>query len=100
MSAPADHPPSADLSLLALLRFLGRNKKTIFLTVIAATLGGVVLALNLPTKYRADVVVAPAEAGGSLGDLGGLGGLGGLASLAGVNLGGSTGKKTQEAWGY
>lgn len=100
MSAPTDHSPSADLSLLALLRFLGRNKKTISLTVIAATLSGVLLAFSLPPRYRADVVVAPAEGGGGVGDLGGLGGLTGLASLAGVNLGGSTGKKSQEALEY
>jgi uncharacterized protein involved in exopolysaccharide biosynthesis len=97
MSVPTEYAPSADLSLLALLRFLGRNKKTVWLTTIAATLGGIALALYLPPKYRADVVVAPAEGGSNLGDMGGLGG---LASLAGINIGGATGKKSQEALEY
>jgi uncharacterized protein involved in exopolysaccharide biosynthesis len=97
MSAPTDYPPSADLSLLALLRFLGRNKKIVLFTMIAATVAGIVLAFNLAPKYRADVVVAPAEGGSSLGDMGGLSG---LASLAGINIGGATGKKSQEALEY
>jgi uncharacterized protein involved in exopolysaccharide biosynthesis len=97
MSASADYRASEDLSLVALLRFLGRNKKTVFWTVVVAILGGVVLAYSLAPKYRADVVVAPAEGGGNVGDLGGLGG---LASLAGINLGGATGKKSQEALEY
>jgi LPS O-antigen subunit length determinant protein (WzzB/FepE family) len=97
MSVPTEYAPSADLSLVALLRFLGRNKKTVLLAMIVAALGGIVLAFNLTPKYRADVVVAPAEGGGSVGDMGGLGG---LASLAGINLGGGTGKKTQEALEY
>lgn len=97
MSASPEYPISEDLSLLAALRFLGRNKKTVSLTMIVAMLGGVVLAYTLAPKYRADVVVAPAEGGSSVGDLGGLGG---LASLAGINIGGGTGKRTQEALEY
>jgi uncharacterized protein involved in exopolysaccharide biosynthesis len=97
MSALTEDPPSADLSLLALLRFLGRNKKTVLFAMIAAAAGGIVLAFNLAPTYRADVVVAPAEGGSSVGDMGGLGG---LASLAGINLGGGTGKKSQEALEY
>jgi uncharacterized protein involved in exopolysaccharide biosynthesis len=97
MSAPAEYPPSADLSLLALLRFLGRNKKTVWLTTIAATIAAIVLTFYLPPRYRADVVVAPAEGESGLGDTGGLGG---LASLAGINIGGGAGKKSQEALEY
>jgi uncharacterized protein involved in exopolysaccharide biosynthesis len=97
VSTPTEYSPSADLSLLALLRFLGRNKKTVWLTTIAAAICGTVLAFYLAPKYRADVVVAPAEGGAGVGDLGGLGG---LASLAGINLPGGTGKKSQEALEY
>jgi uncharacterized protein involved in exopolysaccharide biosynthesis len=97
MNVPTEYPPSADLSLLALLRFISRNKKTVSLITIAATVIGIVLAFTLAPRYRADVVVAPAEGGGLPGDMGGLGG---LASLAGINLGAGTGKKTQEALEY
>ena len=95
MSAPTEDPPSADLSLLALLRFLGRNKKPVWLTMIAATIAAIVLAFYLPPRYRADVVVAPAEGGSSVGDMGGLGG---LASLAGINIAEGRAKRVRRLW--
>ena len=61
---------------------------------LAAT---VALAFALTPKYRAEVVVEPADSSSGLGDLGQLGG---LASLAGINLGGAGGKKSDSALEY
>ena len=85
-----------DLSMLALLRFLGRHKKLLALCVVLFAVGGTALAFIMKPKYRADVVVAPAEGSSGVGDLGGLGG---LASLAGINIG-TGNKKIEEALEY
>ena len=85
--------PSGDLSLMVLVRFLGRHKTGLAVWVIAFSVAATLLAFVLTPKYRAEIVVAPAEGSSNIGDLGGLGG---LASLAGINIGGA-GKKGAEA---
>lgn len=56
----------------------------------------IIFALSLPNKYRAEVVLAPAQE-----QAGGLGGLaaqyGGLAAMAGINLGGGASKDIDQA---
>jgi uncharacterized protein involved in exopolysaccharide biosynthesis len=94
MSAAADD--GRDLSLIALMRFLGANKAILALSFVLFAAAGTVIAFTLTPKYHADVVVSPAEGAGGSGELGGLGG---LASLAGINLGGG-GKKSEEALEY
>ncbi|SRR6266404_901015 len=97
MSEPADSPGN-DLSLMELLRFLGRHKLILVICVVVFTAGAVVLAFVMKPKYRSEVVVFPAESSSGLG--GELGQLGGLASLAGINIGGAGGKKSEEALEY
>jgi uncharacterized protein involved in exopolysaccharide biosynthesis len=93
-------PPQNDLSLLAIVRFLGRHMALISVFVVIFTAGAVGLAFILTPMYRSEVVVSPADtsSGGLGGDLGGQ--LGGLASLAGINIGGAGGKKSDEALAY
>lgn len=95
MIEPAEHA-SGDLSLLALLRFLGRQKVLIAIWMSVFTAAGAVLAFTVTPKYSAEIVLFPAEGSASVGDMGGLGG---LASLAGINIGGG-GKKSEEAVEY
>jgi uncharacterized protein involved in exopolysaccharide biosynthesis len=97
MSELVDSPRN-DLSLLELLRFLGRHKVVLAIYVGLFTAGAGALAFALTPKYRAEVVVSPAEGSSGLGELGGQ--LGGLASLAGINLGGGGSKKSDEALEY
>lgn len=87
-----------DLSLLAVWRFLCRNAAIMSISVAVVTIGAVVLAFWLTPKYRAEVVISPAESPTGLGQLGGQ--LGDLASLAGINLGGSANRKSEEALEY
>ena len=89
--------PRHDLSLMALLAFMGRHRLIIAGCVVLFTLGATALAFILTPKYRAEVVVEPADSSSGLGDLGQLGG---LASLAGINLGGAGGKKSDSALEY
>jgi uncharacterized protein involved in exopolysaccharide biosynthesis len=97
MSELVDSPRN-DLSLLELLWFLGRHKVILAIYVCLFTAGAGALAFTLTPKYRAEVVVSPAEGSSGLGELGGQ--LGGLASLAGINLGGGGSKKSDEALEY
>jgi uncharacterized protein involved in exopolysaccharide biosynthesis len=85
-----------DLSLLAMLRFMNRHKMVIGTITAVFIFGAVGLSYMLTPKYRAEVVVEPADSGSGLGDLGQFGG---LASLAGINIGGG-GKKSDEALEY
>jgi uncharacterized protein involved in exopolysaccharide biosynthesis len=94
MSELADAPRN-DLSLLAMLQFVGRNYLVLAVYVIIFTVASVVLAFTLTPMYRSEVVVSPADGTSGLGELSGQ--LGGLASLAGINLGGGGGKKSDEA---
>lgn len=94
MSELADAPRN-DLSLLAMLQFVGRHYLVLAVYVIIFTAASVVLAFTLTPMYRSEVVVSPADGTSGLGELGGQ--LGGLASLAGINIGGGGGKKSDEA---
>jgi len=87
-----------NLSLLALWKFLGRNAAVVWTCVAIVTVGAVVLAFLLTPKYRAEVVISPAESSSGLGNLGNQ--LGDLASLAGINLGGAGNRKSDEALEY
>lgn len=87
--------PQKDLSLMELLRFLGRHRVILAVYVVIFTAGAAILAFTLTPKYRSEVVVSPAEGSSGIGELGGQ--LGGLASLAGINIGGGGGKKSEEA---
>ena len=87
-----------DLSLLAVWKFLCRNTAIVLISVAVVTAGAIVLAFWLTPKYRAEVVISPAESPTGLGQLGGQ--LGDLASLAGINIGGSTNRKSEEALEY
>lgn len=88
--------PENDLSLLAMLRFLGRHKLIVAIYVVIFTAASVVLTFTLTPMYRSEIVVLPADSSNGTGDLGQLGG---LASLAGINIGGG-GKKSDEALEY
>jgi len=94
MNELADSPRN-DLSLVELLRFVGRHKKTLAIYLVIFTVAATVLAFTLTPKYRSEVVVSPAEGSSGLGELGSQ--LGGLASLAGINIGGAGAKKSDEA---
>lgn len=86
------------LSLLALWKFARRNAATLASSVIVVTVAAVILAFWLTPKYRAEVVISPAESPTGLGQLGSQ--LGDLASLAGINIGGSGNRKSDEALEY
>jgi uncharacterized protein involved in exopolysaccharide biosynthesis len=97
MSEVFDQPRS-DLSLLAILRFVGRHIAIISIFVVCFVILSIALAFTLTPKYRSEVIVFPASSSGGLGDLSGQ--LGGLASLAGINLPGAGGKKSDEAFEF
>lgn len=90
--------PRTDLSLLEMLRFLGRHIVLLAVCVAVFSVAAVVLAFTIRPMYRSEVVVSPAStSGSSLGEFGAQ--IGGLASLAGINIGGG-GKKSDEALEY
>lgn len=91
-------PPRNDLSLITMLRFIGRNIGILAVGVLVFAAAGALLAFNLRPMYRAEAVVSPADSSSGLGGLGGQ--LGGLASLAGINIGTGGGKKSDEALEY
>ena len=91
-------PYKRDLSLLAVWDFLRRHLAIILTSVAIVTVGAVVLAFWLTPKYRAEVVISPADSPSGLGQLGGQ--LGDLASLAGINIGGGGNRKADEALEY
>lgn len=77
--------PIADdeIDLLQLLKTLWVGRKTILISVIAATILGIVIALISPKEYTASTIMVPQLGSDNQSKLGGLGG---LAALAGVNL--------------
>lgn len=84
---PAQQQQDDEIDLAQLWAVLWRGKWWIIgLSLLAAVLA-VVISLQLPNIYRAQVVVAPSEEaqGGGLGAMASQ--FGGLASLAGINLG-------------
>lgn len=90
--------PRNDLSLITMLRFIGRNIGILAVSVLVFAVAGALLAFNLRPMYRAEAVVSPADSSSGLGGLGSQ--LGGLASLAGINIGTGGGKKSDEALEY
>jgi uncharacterized protein involved in exopolysaccharide biosynthesis len=77
-----------EVSLLDLTVLLVANKRFIFRFVLGAALLAVVVALLLPVRYEAKVMLLPPQQNSSiasalLGQMGNLGGLGSLGSLAG-----------------
>jgi uncharacterized protein involved in exopolysaccharide biosynthesis len=87
-----------DLSLLAFWDLLRRHTAIFLSSVAIVTAGAVVLAFSLTPKYRAEVVISPADSPTGLGQLGGQ--LGDLASLAGINIGAGGSRKSDEALEY
>lgn len=90
--APEESAPTpqaqTEVSLLDLTLLLVANKRFIFRFVLGAALLAVVIALLLPVRYEAKVMLLPPQQSSSiasalLGQMGGLGGLGSLGSLAG-----------------
>ena len=94
MNAPMDSPRN-DLSLLEMLRFLGRHIVLLAVCIAVFMIAAGVMAFTMRPMYRSEVVVSPANtSGGGLGEFGSQ--IGGLASLAGINIG-SGGKKSDKA---
>ena len=90
--APEESAPTpqaqTEVSLLDLTLLMVANKRFIFRFVLGAALLAVVIALLLPVRYEAKVMLLPPQQSSSiasalLGQMGGLGGLGSLGSLAG-----------------
>lgn len=78
--------PSEDMRLSELVSVLWQGKWLILAVTSVLTIAALVLALSLPNKYTASVLLAPSASAGS-DALGGLAGqFGGLASLAGINV--------------
>jgi uncharacterized protein involved in exopolysaccharide biosynthesis len=83
-----------EIDLKELFLAIWQGKWLIIIITTLFAVGGVLYALSQANTYKAEVLLAPAEAEGG----GGLGGqLGGLASLAGVNIGGGEGGVKVEA---
>lgn len=78
---------TSKLSLKSVILTLWHRKLFIIVVTLIFSVAGVALALYLPAKYKAEVMVAPSKRaqGSGLSSLAGQ--LGGLAGLAGVNLG-------------
>lgn len=77
-----------EVSLLDLTVLLVANKRFIFRFVLGAAILAVVVALLLPVRYEAKVMLLPPQQNSSIasalmGQMGSLGGLGSLGSLAG-----------------
>jgi tyrosine-protein kinase Etk/Wzc len=81
----------AEVSLLDLLVLLLERKRFIIRFVLGAAVLAIVVALLLPVRYEAKIVLLPpaqnSSITGILGQIGGLASLGSLASLAGGGLG-------------
>src|ERR1700688_1916569 len=81
-----------EVSLLDILVLLLENKRFIFRFVLGSAVAASVVALLLPIRYEAKIVLMPPAQNSSigsalLGQLGNMGALGSLASLAGGGLG-------------
>ena len=94
-----------EIDLREFFSVLWAGKKLIAAVTNLFAIVSLIYALSLADEYKASVVVAPAESGGSgLGNMAGQ--LGGLASLAGINIGPSENTETLEAmeimqsWGF
>lgn len=85
-------PPDNDdeIDLLALAKTLWNGRKTIFISLLAAGVVGVLIALLSPKEYTAQTTMVPqtAQSGNKLG------GLSSLAAMAGFNLDMTSGAET------
>ena len=84
--------PDTEISLLDIFILLLGRKRFIARFVLGAMVLAIIVALLLPVRYEAKIVLLPPAQSSSigsslLGQLGGLGSLGSLASLAGGSLG-------------
>ena len=77
-----------EINLIELWNTLWRGKWLVIASTVVFAVGSAALAVVQTPWYRAEVLLAPAEAPGSPSIAGQLGGLGGLAALAGVSVGG------------
>ena len=98
-------PYDDEIDLRELFSVIWAGKIWIVMITAVFALASVNYALSLANEYKASVVVAPANSGGS--SLGAMAGqLGGLASLAGINIGSGGSNETLEAmeiaqsWGF
>ncbi len=78
---------SEQIDILALLNILWKGKWLLICVCFVFLLIGVGVALYLPNKYKATVIVQPVETENNLGLSSLASKFGGLASLAGVNIG-------------
>jgi len=91
ITKPATTPANDDeIDLLALAKTLWNGRKTIFISVLAAGVLGVLVALLSPKEYTAQTTMVPqtAQSGNKLG------GLSSLAAMAGFNLDMTSGTET------
>ena len=94
-----------EIDLKELFSILWAAKKIILAVTGVFALISVIVALSLPSQYKASALLSPAQQQ-SGGLSGALGDLGGLAALAGVNIGGNDGGEAQIAqeiivsWGF
>ncbi|CAM2970046.1 Wzz/FepE/Etk N-terminal domain-containing protein [Shewanella amazonensis] len=88
-----------EIDLRELFAVIRQGKWLIFAITAVFAIGSVIFAIMQPNIYKAEALLAPAEADGSSGGLAALASqFGGLASMAGINLGGGGGTdKTQLA---
>ncbi|TOL19156.1 LPS O-antigen length regulator [Vibrio parahaemolyticus] len=86
-----------EIDLRELFKALWEGKWIVIATTFVIAVSAVLYALSLPSIYKADALLAPAESsnGGGLSKMAGQ--LGGLAALAGVNLGASESSQTDLA---
>ena len=90
-NVPVPSPPNEqvlasveDIDLIALLKKVWKDKKTIFRTLLICAIMGVVIAVLTPNQYAVNVIVVP-QLGEDVSSK--LGELGGLAALAGIDFG-------------
>ncbi len=71
-----------EIDIIGLLRNILSNKKELLLFIIIGAIMGVVIAINTPKKYTANVILAPELSGGN----GMTNNLSDIASMVGINL--------------
>ncbi len=101
MNAPRDQQPVQDIDLKDVLLCLWAGKWWIVTAALTGGLSAGMLALVVPERYEATVLLSPASNAGD-GGAGGFGALasrfGGLASLAGISVGADTSKEETTAY--
>ena len=79
-----------EIDIIALIKAIWNDRKTIIYTTIVVMIIGVMIALFSPVKYSASAVLLPQAEGGDM-TSGSMGKLGALAGLAGIDMGGMLG---------